>query len=427
MVSESIYKHEKRNLALIISGRFESLIGASALMIAMPLYVLDLTGSGTIMGIFSMLGILPRLITNPIGGVLGDRINRKWIMVGLDELRGLLLIFMGWLALMNKLSIVNLLLFRALLSVMDGLFDGPTAAMFGDVVRKENMKTATSLNSMAGAVSNIIGPILGGVLYGVYGFKNVIFMTAVLYILSGISELFIIYKFQLSKSEKLEFFKELGEGVRFVVQNKGLKFLFTFAIVINFLTSPLLSVVLPYIMRVKIGFSSTQFGTLEVFATVGALLGNILLVSIFRKSSSKQMIWLGLIAQGMVLIALSILIMPYFGFSKSILYMLFGVGFFLVGLFNIIINVPINANLQILTPSELRSRVFSVLNTIAMGTVPISSALYGFLIDKIDPFWFFLAINVISMIVVLIFLLKAPEEAYVPSNLPNTSTVSSNV
>jgi len=427
MVSESIYKHEKRNLALIISGRFESLIGASALMIAMPLYVLDLTGSGTIMGIFSMLGILPRLITNPIGGVLGDRINRKWIMVGLDELRGLLLIFMGWLALMNKLSIVNLLLFRALLSVMDGLFDGPTAAMFGDVVRKENMKTATSLNSMAGAVSNIIGPILGGVLYGVYGFKNVIFMTAVLYILSGISELFIIYKFQLSKNEKLEFFKELGEGIRFVVQNKGLKFLFTFAIVINFLTSPLLSVVLPYIMRVKIGFSSTQFGTLEVFATVGALLGNILLVSIFRKSSSKQMIWLGLIAQGVVLIALSILIMPYFGFSKSLLYMLFGVGFFLVGLFNIIINVPINANLQILTPSELRSRVFSVLNTIAMGTVPISSALYGFLIDKIDPFWFFLAINVISMIVVLIFLLRAPEEAYVPSNLPNTSTVSSNV
>jgi MFS family permease len=247
-MDDDFYRHEKRNLALIISGRFESLIGASALMVAMPLYVLDMTGSGTIMGIFSMIGLLPRLLSNPIGGVIGDRINRKWIMVILDELRGALLFFLGWFSLIGKLNVINLLLFRAVLSTLDGFFDGPTAAMFGDVVRRENMKTATALNSMAGAASNIIGPILGGALYGIYGFKNVVFMTAVLYILSGISEMFIIYKFEPLKT-KPKFFKELSEGIKFVVKNIGLRFLFTFAIVINFLSAPIFNVVLPYIAR----------------------------------------------------------------------------------------------------------------------------------------------------------------------------------
>ncbi|MFN3692168.1 MAG: hypothetical protein ACK4R7_04680, partial [Fervidobacterium sp.] len=89
-----IYKHEKRNLALIISGRFESIIGAAALLVAMPLYILDLTKSGTVMGIVSVLQILPRLVTLPFGGVLGDRVNRKWWMITIDELRGIILLIM---------------------------------------------------------------------------------------------------------------------------------------------------------------------------------------------------------------------------------------------------------------------------------------------------------------------------------------------
>jgi len=112
-MSEEQYKYEKRNLALIISGRFESVLGAAALLVAMPLYILDKTGSGTIMGIFTVLGILPRLFATPIGGVIGDRLNRKTIMVLLDELRGLLLFILWLIAINDKMSVGVLLAFRA--------------------------------------------------------------------------------------------------------------------------------------------------------------------------------------------------------------------------------------------------------------------------------------------------------------------------
>jgi len=413
-MSEEQYKYEKRNLALIISGRFESVLGAAALLVAMPLYILDKTGSGTIMGIFTVLGILPRLFATPIGGVIGDRLNRKTIMVILDELRGFLLFTLWLIAINDKMSVGVLLAFRAVLSFCDGLFDGPTAAMFGDVVKKENLKRATSLNAMANSGANIFGPIVGSMLYGYYGLTNVLLMTAVLYILSGVSEMFIIYNHR-PKERRVNFVGELSEGIKFVIKNRGLKFLFTFAIVINFLMSPVFSVVFPYILRTVLKFSATQFGTLQVFGTIGALLGNIAIMFFLHKFSSKALISWGLLLEQAFVVLLSVLIMPYFGFGKGTLYILFVTGAAAFGFFNVLVNIPINANLQMLVPSELRSRVFSVLSLLAMGSIPISSALYGYLLDRIDAFWFFLTVNIISTIVIVVFLIKAPDEAYDPN------------
>jgi len=300
------------------------------------------------------------------------------------------------------------------LSFCDGLFDGPTAAMFGDVVKKENLKRATSLNAMANSGANIFGPIVGSMLYGYYGLTNVLLMTAVLYILSGVSEMFIIYNHR-PKERRVNFVGELSEGIKFVIKNRGLKFLFTFAIVINFLTSPLFSVVFPYILRTVLKFSATQFGTLQVFGTIGALLGNIAIMFFLHKFSSKALISWGLLLEQAFVVLLSVLIMPYFGFGKGTLYILFVTGAAAFGFFNVLVNIPINANLQMLVPSELRSRVFSVLSLLAMGSIPISSALYGYLLDRIDAFWFFLTVNIISTIVIVVFLIKAPDEAYDPN------------
>ena len=109
----------------------------------------------------------------------------------------------------------------------------------------------------------------------------------------------------------------------------------------------------------------------------------------------------GLIVQELIGVVFSIMIMPVFGFSKSMLFIIFSTSSFLISLFNVLLNTPLNANLQILVPSELRSRVFSVLSVMAMGITPISSALYGYLIDRLNPFWFFFSINLLGLIVSL--------------------------
>jgi MFS transporter, DHA3 family, macrolide efflux protein len=72
---------QQRNLLLFIGGRLISLIGSGIQMIAIPLFILDYTGSGTLMGVFTMLCMIPMLLVAPLAGVLGDRWNRKGIAV----------------------------------------------------------------------------------------------------------------------------------------------------------------------------------------------------------------------------------------------------------------------------------------------------------------------------------------------------------
>ncbi len=417
-----IYKHEARNLLLILSGRFESIVGAAALMTALPLYVLDLTNSGTIMGLVTMLELIPRLFILPFGGVIGDRVNRKWWMVLMDELHGILILSIWFLSLKNKINLATLMFFIIVSSIIDGLFSGPTAAMFGDVVKKEHMKLATSLNAVSRNFGNIIGPIIGGMLYGRYGFSNVLLITGLLYIFSGITEMFILYQFE-PRHRKLNFLFEVGEGIKFVWSHTGLRFLFLFAVVLNFLASPLFMVVFPYLSRVTFKFSAQQYGVLQVFATIGAMLGNFAIIFLLRKASSKTLIVSGLAFQSTLTIFFSVLILPPFGISRVAVFWIFAIAVFLISFFNVLVNIPVNANLQILVPSQIRSRVFSVLEFLATCMMPISSFLYGFILDKLNPLWFFFSVNLLTAVTVVTFIIKAPQEAYEPKASYQTEEV----
>lgn len=410
-VDDWVGRYEKRNLFLVLSGRFESILGVAALSVALPLYVLDLTKSATVMGLVSFLGLVPRLVVLPFGGVIGDKVNRKWWMVLMDELHGLLMLSVWFLTRFRAPGLFVVAFLVVVSAIIDGLFSGPTAAMFGDVVRKEHMKVATSLNAMTRALALIVGPVLGGVLYGRLGFSNVILFTGVLYVFSGITEMFIVYP-TVKRNGGGKILQDILEGVGFVWSNRGIRYLFTFAIVLNFILSPLFSVVFPYLTRVVFKLSSTQYGSLQTFATAGALLGNILIVLFLRAVSSRSLVNLGLLMQTAFSVALSVFILVVQGLSNRAAYVVFSSAFAVISFFNVLVNTPLNASLQLLVPSELRSRVFSVLELLASCMIPLSSLLYGYLLDKVPPLWFFFAMNVAGFFVALAFILGAPKGVF---------------
>ena len=96
-----------RNFWLFTLGRLVSLIGSGVQALAIPLYILDLTGSGVMMGTFSVVTMLPRILFGPIAGVLGDRFNRKYIMIYMDFARGAAIILMAYL---SDVGVLNLAL-----------------------------------------------------------------------------------------------------------------------------------------------------------------------------------------------------------------------------------------------------------------------------------------------------------------------------
>ena len=367
-----------RNFWLYALGRWISQVGWVIQDIAVPLYVLDKTGSGAIMSIFIIAELVPRLLVNPVAGVIGDRYNRKNLMVWLDIARGILLF---GVILFNLLDIQSLLAIHVIMSIMGAFFSAGISGMFPDLVKREELAQANSTLQSGGQVIRIAGPILGGIIYAFGGLRLAILINAVSFFGSGLFEMLIEYQWGSRKISSLgEVWEDMLEGFKFIKNSKSLLILVSLGIVLNTLLNPIFVVILPYMSRVILGFSSVQFGSIQTAATIGALAGNLLIAGKL-KESSENLLFKALFAQLICLLLLSVVVHPLI---RPVAYpALLGI-FMAGGFFNILVNIPLFTKLQKGVPNEVRARFFSAFETAIMATTPLGMAIIGPLLDTVD-------------------------------------------
>ncbi|MBU7043015.1 MAG: MFS transporter [Theionarchaea archaeon] len=413
-----------RNFLLYAIGRLVSLIGTGIQDVAVPLFILDLTGSGTAMGTFMIITVVPRLILVPLAGVIGDRVNRKWIMVWMDFGRGLTIMVLIVLASQEMITIPVLFFAQLIISLMNALFGPATMAMLPDIVADEYLVQANSILGSINSISFIIGPALGGIIYGLGGIKIVFLVNSVSFLLSGLSELFIIYEQKTTHLGKMqEVVYDLVEGIRFVKGHTGLFIILMVALILNFLANPLFSVLFPYVMRLVIQFSSSQFGFLEAAFVTGTLLGNIIIGTWLAHARLKSMVIRGLVCEVVSMGVFAGLIIPsvihFFGYGSWDLFIIFFFVLVINGLFNAFVNTPLLVEIQRLAPTEFRARVFSVLEVMSQGVVPIGFGIMGILLDIIQPHVVALSVILLLMITVLFFGLKYADIVFEDLNKNN--------
>ncbi|SFD16757.1 MFS transporter [Clostridium uliginosum] len=410
---------KSKNLWMYIGGRFISLIGSGIQMIALPLYILDLTGSGILMGVFSILTLVPALITAPFSGIIGDRRNRRNIMIAMDFGRGALILFFGIIAMTGFLNIYILFSLQVFISIMDSLFNSSSAALMPELISKDELIEANSAKGGFDAASMILGPALGGVIYGVWGIQMVFYMNSVSFIISAVFSMFITYNKKVVEKEKINikmFLNENSEVLKFIVNKKGLFQLFTFAMISNFLLVPMFDIVMPYALKKEVGFASQQYGYIMGFYTVGILLGNIAISVYFKKLGLKKLMRFGLITETIVTIGACALVFPQivsiYGGATWTLFISISICCITMGFFNAFVNTPISTNLQNLVPDEMRSRFFSIMGMFSQGAVPVGALLFGILLDTMKYYNLLTIINILAVLVAAIFLTRACDEAY---------------
>ena len=412
-------REKSKNFRMYIGGRFVSLIGSGMQMIALPLYILDLTGSGTLMGIFSILTLIPALITAPFSGIIGDRKNRRDIMIAMDFGRGVLILFFGILAMTGYFNIYILFILQIFISIMDSLFNSSSAALMPDLISKDELIEANSTKGGFDAAATILGPALGGLIYGVYGIKIVFYINGISFIISAVFSMLITYNIKIVEKEKMHikiFLSENFEALKFIVSKQGLFQLFTFAMISNFLLAPMFDIIMPYVLKKEVGFSSQHYGYIIGFFTLGILLGNISISMYFKRLSLKKLMKVGLIIETTVTVAFCSLVFPnivdIYGGATWPLFISLSICCIAMGFFNAFVNTPISTNLQNLVPNEMRSRFFSILGMFSQGAIPLGSLLFGILLDTMKYYNLLTIINILSILVSAIFLIKACDEAY---------------
>jgi len=399
-----------KNFLLYSLGRLISIIGSGIQQIAIPLYILDLTGSGTVMGTFVLVSNLPRLLIGPFSGVLGDRFNRKTIMTAMDFARGGVILLLAFLAKIDAMTITYLLIAQFVISAFDITFDPATQAMLGDIVLEKDLTKANSIVQGINSFSYLVGPALGGIFYGLFGIKFVFILNGVSFILSGISECFIHYH-QTTEKKNLDFkttVTDIKDGLNYVKSTKGLLLLIVFIMFSNFIVTSLFNVVFPFYIREVVGFSGEQFGFIQTAWVSGILIGNILLGAYFHKKNAAKLFKTGILTQSSISLIFSLTTFPvtvhFLGGNSWLYFWIIAILFITIGIFNAFVNTPIFAWFQKTIPTQYRSRVFAVVSILVQLITPIGAFLFGMGLDFIEAPYLILSGNMMNLIVILIFL-----------------------
>ena len=268
-----------RDFTLMVIGQIISLLGNAVLRFALPLQVLDATGSAAAFGGVLALSMVPVLLCSPLGGVLADRVPRQRIMWGLDFSTAALAAGYGLLFARGH-SVAAVGGMMVLLSAIQALYQPAVQASIPVLAAEEHLPAANGVVAQVQALSSLLGPILGGMLYGWVGLAPIVWVGAACFFGSAVMELFLHIPFHRQErggAPLAAVGRDLRDaGVFLVKEQPGLLRVLALIALINLFLSALFIVGLPYLIKITLGLSSQLYSFAEAALSLGSILGGLL-------------------------------------------------------------------------------------------------------------------------------------------------------
>ena len=374
-----------KDFMLVIIGQIISLFGNATIRFALPLYLLNLTGSSALYGTVTACAFIPAILLSPIGGIVADRINKRNIMVILDFFTAT--VILAFSLLINEVNLILLLTITLMLLYgIASAYQPSVQASIPALVNQDNFMVANSIINTISSFASLIGPVLGGVLYSAYGLNPILWVCVVCFIISAIMEIFIKIPFQKQTSNDniLKIAKtDFTESIRFIRKEKpviGKTLLVIYGI--NLFLSAMIIVALPYLVTEVLNLEASQANKLYGFAegalAAGGLIGGISAGIFANKLSIHK--------SGNLVIACAICVFPISAalilFSSGMInYIVITLCCFFIMIFSTIFTVQMMSFIQTETPQNLIGKVIAVILTVSMCAQPLGNALYGILFE----------------------------------------------
>lgn len=370
-----------RNFTLVAVGQVISLFGNAILRFALPLYLLRETGSASLFGLVTAVAFLPMVILSFLGGVLADRVNKRNIMVILDFMTGVLisifLLALGQVPLVPLMMIVLMMLYG-----IGGIYHPTVQASIPILVDSSNLLKANAIVNQVGSLSMILGPVIGGMLFGVFGIKPILVISIVCFIASAVMEMFINmpYKKRVSGQKPLSIIKtDFLQSLHFITKEKPvLLSMFLLVAAHNAITSSMVLISVPILIINTLGMSDTLLGIAQGAVAFGSLFGGAITM-VYSKKIKLSSTYKRLFVSSICVMAIACVL--FFDLPA-----VFAYGTILVATFGMMMlftmfGIQMMAHLQSETPPELVGKVIALLLSIVMIAQPVGQAVYGYIFE----------------------------------------------
>lgn len=395
-------------IAFIISS-----VGNVAISIAITWWIIDTYQKALYISYVMLPSIAISILSNFILSPLGDKFNRKTILIVGFILQILSCVIIVTFSRIYHLNLYLIILFQFLFSFGLGIIRVGGLGFLPNIVDKKLLLDANNIVMRINSVTSILAGSIGGIIFYHLGidYSFIFLLTA-----QVIALIFIYYinPISIADKEKKEpswIIKDLISGIKYTTKNKILRSLFIYSTIVGIAFGPM-QIIIVYIIKMKLDMSSISYGLAMSAMSIGIILGSFLYKTMIENKHYKNIF----IYFSSLLFSLAFLILGTF----NNLFILF-ISLLIIGIARNWINVTIDTKLLKCLPNNKRTRVLSNMSFFGNISVPISNIFTGIILDNSNIGAILILNATIVLCASFIFVINKPVITFINSD-DETST-----
>ena len=363
-----------RNYRWFFAGQSVSLVGTWMQLVAQSWLVLQLTGSGTALGLVVGIQTLPVLLLAPYAGLVVDRADKRRILLATQCALAVLATALGVLTLTHVVRLWMVIALAAGLGLVNSIDNPARQAFVPEMVGADAVVNAVSLNSVMTNAARAIGPAIAGMLIVSVGVGEC-------FLLNAASFLTIIVALARMRTTQLHPAQpavhgpgQLKDGLRYVRRTPRLLIPLLMMALIGALSYEF-QVVLPVLAQKTFGGNADAYGFLTATFGAGAMIGGLVVAGHRAPGLRAVVIAAGAFGVSMLLAAI----------APNLLVELAALA--LVGAASVAFMSRGNSLLQLTSEESMRGRVMALWAVALIGTTPIGGPIIGYICQHANPRW----------------------------------------
>lgn len=378
---------EYLHFGVLLTVQALALVSESTLRFALPLYLLNVSGAPSLYGVATAVAFVPSVLLMPAAGVVADRVDMRRILV----IAGSVLISCSacYLFLFRAHLLAMTILFLVALYAVHALYIPMFQAQIPRMLDTAYVKQGVSLVNQVSTASNIIGPVVAGVLMGwmsialLVCFGMVCLATAVVLVCAcpflkrspaaspgaGTDDSAI--------AERGNLFQDVRAAVLFLRNEKPLLLSIVFACLVNAVLAGV-NVILPYVVTEQLAWNAAAAGSAEAMGAIGALAGSAFVGLTPGFCTMKRFpAFIALLGFGPLISAMG----SFFGFSAAVQFACLTSGVAWILFWGSTITVVLVSDIQLHCDGGMVGRVLALFFAAATCASPAGQAACGVAID----------------------------------------------
>lgn len=364
-----------RNYRLYASGQLVSLTGTWMQRVAQDWLVLELTNSGTALGIITALQFGPSLLFGLWGGVIADRGDKRKILFATQGALAMAALMLGLLDVTGVVQYWHVMVLATVLGLIAAV-DTPVRQSFVvEMVGREDLVNAVGINSTIFNAARILGPAVAGVMITAVG-TGWAFLANALSSVAVLAGLWLMRTSELYPSPPLIRAKgQLRDGFRYVRRRSDL--MLTMALVFVIGTFGLNFQITTALMAKQVFHRGAGgYGLLSTTLAIGACVGAVIAT---RRRTRPTQLFLVAAATVFGILEIGAGVMPSYGLTALLLVP--------TGLAMLTLTTAANSSVQLGVEPTMRGRVMALYLMCFMGGTPIGAPIVGWLAGTAGARW----------------------------------------